>query len=408
MTESDGADGRTIPWDSSALYVILSSSLIGVMGVSLISPVLPDLRAVFGVSDAQVGLVITVYTLPGVFLTPFIGLVADRIGRRRVIIPLLFVFGVTGAGITLAGSFTEILVLRFLQGIGASALVTLAVTLIGDFYEGNRRNAVMGLNGSMIGTGAALYPLVGGALAGIRWNVPFLFFGVALLVGLVAVFALEEPDRRDPTGVSEYLGRMRDVVVLPEAVALFATIFVIFFVFYGAVLTALPLLLSDEFGLSAGQIGPVLAMVSIASATVSSQYGRVSEWRTAPELLALGFVAYGTSLLGVWLAPSPVLVGAALLVFGVGFGIVMPSIDTTVVTLVSGELRAGMMGMRTSMLRLGQTLGPVSFTYVAEAAFASSLAGYRVLLLVSGILVVGSGLVGYALLRRGGTHEIYA
>jgi MFS family permease len=387
----------SIPWDSSTLYIILSSSLIGVMGVSLLSPVLPSLRSVFAITDSQVGLVITAYTLPGIFLTPFMGLVADRLGRRQVIIPLLFVFGAAGAGISLASSFTEVLVLRFLQGIGASALVTLAVTLIGDFYEGGRRNAIMGLNGSMVGAGAAVYPLIGGTLAGIRWNVPFLFFGTAILVGVAAVFVLDEPEQGAAAGVGEYLRRVRDVVLLPEALAIFAVILVVFFVFYGAVLTALPLLLSDEFGLSAGEIGPILAMVSLASATVSSQYGRVSQWRTAPELLALGFVAYGTSLLGVWLAPSPLFVGASLLAFGVGFGVVMPSIDTTVVTLVSGDLRAG---MRTSMLRLGQTLGPVAFTFVAETAFASSVAGYRALLLAAGVLVVASGVVGYAQLRR--------
>jgi MFS family permease len=166
MSSQHGDDSglAAIPWRSSALYVILSSSLMGVMGVSLITPVLPDLRAVFTITDAQVGLVITAYTLPGVFLTPFIGLVADRVGRRRVIIPLLFLFGVAGAAISFAGSFTEVLVLRFVQGIGASALVTLAVTLIGDFYDGAQRDAVMGFNGSMLGTGAALYPLIGG-----RW-----------------------------------------------------------------------------------------------------------------------------------------------------------------------------------------------------------------------------------------------
>ncbi|MCU4973261.1 MFS transporter [Halobacteria archaeon AArc-m2/3/4] len=397
--ESD-AGSESIPWRSSALYVILSSSLMGVMGVSLISPVLPELRAAFELSDAQVGLVITVYTLPGVFLTPFIGLLADRIGRRRVIIPLLFIFGIGGAGIAFASSFTEVLALRFLQGIGASALVTLAVTLIGDFYDGAQRNAVMGFNGSMLGTGAALYPLVGGALGGIRWSVPFLFFGIGIFVGIVAAVALEEPEADPPSSVGVYLGRLRDVAVLPEAIAIFSAIFVVFFVFYGAVQTALPLLMSDEFDLSSSQIGLILAMVSVASATVSSLYGRISQWRTAPELVALGFVAYGTSLLGVWLAPSPVFVGVSLLAFGVGFGIVMPSIDTTVVTLVSSELRAGMMGMRTSMLRLGQTLGPVAFTFIADAGFETSSGGYRVLLVVSGVIVLLSGVGGYLLLRR--------
>ena len=155
---ADTSEGReaAVPWGSAALYLIFASSLMGVMGVSLISPILPELRGVFEVSDARIGLVITVYTLPGVFLTPFIGLIADRIGRRRVIIPLLFIFGIGGAGIAFAQTFTEVLMLRFLQGIGASALVTLSVTLIGDFYEGAKQNAVMGLNSSTIGTGAAL------------------------------------------------------------------------------------------------------------------------------------------------------------------------------------------------------------------------------------------------------------
>lgn len=396
-TESSGS---SIPWESSTLYIILASSLMGVMGVSLISPILPELRAVFGVSDAQIGLVITVYTLPGVFLTPFLGLIADRIGRRRVMIPLLVAFGVGGAGIAFASSFTEVLLLRFVQGIGASALVTLAVTLIGDFYDGQRQNAVMGVNSSMIGTGAALYPLIGGALAGIRWNAPFLFFGIGVLVGIVAVFVLPEPEGRQSSDVATYLGRLRDVAVDPQAMAIFAAIFVVFFVFYGAVQTALPLLLTDEFGLSSGAIGLVLAMVALASAVVSSQYGRISDWRTAPQLVALGFVAYGLSLLGVWLSPSPVFVGVSLLAFGVGFGIVMPSIDTTIISLVSDRLRAGMMGLRTSMLRLGQTLGPISFTYLAETAFASTVAGYRVLIVVFGTLVLCSGLVGYPLLRR--------
>lgn len=389
-----------IPWRSTPLYVILASSLMGVMGVSLITPVLPDLRSVFAVSDAQVGLVITAYTLPGVLLTPFIGLFADRFGRRRVLIPLLFTFGIGGMGIAVAGSFTEVLVLRFVQGIGASALVTLAVTMIGDFYDGRQRNAVMGFNASMLGTGAALYPLIGGVLAAVRWNAPFLFFGVGILVGVIATLALEEPDSERSTDARVYLGRIRAVSLRPDALAIFAAITWIFFVFYGAVQTALPLLLNDEFGVEPSRIGVILAMVALASAAVSSQYGRIAEWRTAPELVALGFVAYGFSLLGIWAAPSPLFIAVALLGFGVGFGIVMPSIDTTIITLVSGELRAGMMGMRTSVLRLGQTIGPVGFTVVAESWYRSTTAGYRELTVVAGVLTLVAGMIGYRSLRR--------
>jgi MFS family permease len=397
---SDEGEGSIVPWRSPTLHVILASSLMGVMGVSLISPLLPELRGVFGVSDAQIGLVITVYTLPGVFLTPFIGLIADRIGRRRVIIPLLFVFGIGGVGIAFARDFSDVLVLRFLQGIGASALVTLAVTLIGDVYEGARRNAVMGVNSSTIGTGAALYPLIGGGLAGIRWNVPFFFFGIGILVAVVAVVALPEPEGTEPDDIRTYLGGLSRVITSPQPLVIFAAIFVVFFVFYGAVQTAIPLLLNDEFGLSSGQIGLTLSMVALASAVVSSQYGRISKWRSGPELIALGFVAYGCSLIGVWLAPSPVFVGVSLLAFGVGFGLVMPSIDTTIVTAVSDRLRAGMMGMRTSVLRLGQTVGPIAFTALAENAFPTPTAGYRVLLVAFGVGILAAGVIAYPLLRN--------
>ena len=400
MSDHASADtSATIPWRSRTLYFVIASSLIGVMGVSLISPVLPDLRPVFGVSDSQVGLVITAYTLPGIFVTPFMGLVADRIGRRNTLVPLLILFGVAGAGIAFVDTFGALIALRFLQGIGASALVTLAITIVGDVYEGPRRNAVIGFNGSTIGAGAALYPLIGGALATVRWSVPFLFFGIAILVGVLAALLLEEPETGRATDVRTYLSRLWAVLFLPEALAIYLAIFVAFSVFYGAILTALPLLLSDEFGLGAGQIGPVLAMVAVASATVSSQYGRISQWRSPSQLVALGFVAYGLSLLGVWLAPSPVAVGGALLAFGVGFGIVMPSIDTTVITLVSADLRAGMMGMRTSLLRLGQTVGPIAFTFFAEAFFVTTVQGYRTLVLGSGVVVTIGGAVAYALLR---------
>lgn len=389
-----------IPWRSPTLLVILSSSLIGVMGVSLISPVLPDLRPVFGVSDAQIGLIITAYTLPGIVLTPFVGILADRLGRRRVIIPLLAVFGIAGASIALVESFSAVLALRFLQGIGASALVTLAVTIIGDLYAGPQQEAIIGINGSTIGMGAATYPLIGGALAAIRWEFPFLFFACGILVALVAVFALEEPTLEEATDVRTYLTQLGQAARLPQAIGIFVAVFFAFFVFYGGVLTALPLLLSDEFGLTAAQIGPILGVVSISMAIVSWQYGRISSFRSPQQLMAFGFVLFGASLLGIWMAPSPLFVGVALLAFGVGFGITMPSIDTTLINLVADQHRAGIMGVRTSILRLGQTLGPFAMTLTAEAFFVTPAVGYRWLLLGAGLVILAGGAIATLLTRN--------
>lgn len=390
-----------IPWSSAAFRTILACSLIGVMGVPLISPILPELRAVFGISDTQAGLIITAYTLPGVFLTPFIGLLSDHFGRRPVVLPLLFLFGLSGAAIALAPAFELVLLLRFLQGVGASGLMVLAITLIGDFYDGAQRHAVIGVNGSAIGIGAATYPLIGGALASVGWNVPFAFFGISLVVGVVALRSLSEPAIDEPPSFRVYAGRLASAALVPEALGLWLAAFFTFFLFYGGVLTTLSLLLSDVYGLAAGEIGLLFSMVSLANATMASQYGRVSDVLPARRLVALGFVGFGVSLLGVRAASTPVAIGAMLVCFGLGFGVVMPSLDTTTAGLVSGQLRASMLGVLTSMLWLGQTVGPVVFTGIAQNAFVSPVAGYRFLLLFWGTGAVLGGLGAFAYLAFG-------
>ncbi|MFC6765135.1 MFS transporter [Natrinema soli] len=390
-----------VPWSSTSLQTVLACSLIGVMGVPLISPILPDLRTVFGISDSQIALIITAYTVPGVFLTPFIGLLSDRLGRRTVVLPLLFLFGLAGGGIALGPSFRGVLALRFVQGIGGSGLMMLAITLIGDFYGGEQRNRVMGINGSAIGIGAATYPLLGGVLATVRWNVPFVFFGLSLVVGSIALFTLEEPSIDDPPAMRTYVSRVLSAVLVPRALGLWAVAFLTFFLFYGGILTVLSLLLSDVHDFSAGQIGMLFSMVSIANAAVASQYGRISRSLDPKELIPLGFVGFGVSLLGVWAASTPVLIGAMLLCFGLGFGLVMPSLDTSAVGLVSSQFRASMLGILTSMLWLGQTVGPITFTGIATAAFDEPVTGYRFLLLCCGMAsFVGGVLVLLALSRR--------
>lgn len=370
------------------------------MGVSLISPVLPGLRDAFGVTDAQVGLVITIYTLPGAAIAPFAGLAADRLGRRRIIIPLLLIFGLAGSAIALTDSFTTVLALRFLQGIGASALITLAVTLIGDHYEGQQRSAAMGANGSVIASGAAFYPLVGGALGAIRWNVPFAFYGVAVVLGILAVFLLTEPAVDTSRSFRAYLDEIRAVILSPAILAVNGAVLLVFLLFYGAVLTAVPLLLSDDFGLGSDRIGILLSLVAVTSAAVSFMYGRFSRARTIPQLITIGFACYGSGLVGIAVADSIPLIGASLLVFGAGFGFMMPSVDLAIAEIVPEDLRAGTMGVRTSMLRVGQTIGPVVFTVSAQRLFPTTITGYRTLVFLAGAICVTAGVVTYLVAER--------
>lgn len=361
---------------------------MGVMGVSLISPTLPAVRTALGLTDPQVSLLLTAFSFPGIILAPLIGILADRYGRRAVLVPCLIGYGVSGGSIVAVHAFDLILALRIVQGGTASGLVTLAVTLVGDTFEGARRNQLMGINGAAISVGTAVYPLLGGALAELSWTAPFALYLLGVPVGLLALRALPRGGEGEPRG----LGYFRDVlaaVPTRRTATVYATYTVVFIVLYGAVLTALPLVLARTYDLSSFGVGLVLTASSVATAISSTLNGRLATRLSSDRLVAIGFVAYGLGLGGVWVARSPVEVGIAILGFGTGMGLVIPSLDTITSSLADREFRGGVTSFRTSAIRIGQTAGPPLFTT------AAIVVGYRPLLLLSAgaTLTLGVGTV---------------
>jgi len=145
---------------------------MAVLGVSSISPAFPRIMEALNISEAEVGMLIVAFTIPGVVLTPFIGILADRIGRKRILVPSLFLFGLAGGACALVTEFDTLIVLRVLQGIGATSLATLNLTILGDLFHGERRAAAIGLNASVLNIGIAAYPLLGGSPGDIRLELP--------------------------------------------------------------------------------------------------------------------------------------------------------------------------------------------------------------------------------------------
>ena len=162
---------------------------------------------------------------------------------------------------------------------------------------------------------------------------------------------------------------------------------------FGAILTTLPFLLANSYGLTAVWIGSIITVSTVAAAVASASNGRLAERFSNPVLLALGFVAYGASLLGTWLAPGPLFIAAAVFVFGTGSGLILPSVDAAISDVAPPEFRAGAISVRNSTTFLGRTVGPVSFTGVA------ALTGYRPLLLGASVLAFAVGAVTYATTR---------
>jgi MFS family permease len=115
------------------------------MGVNFIQPALPAMTQPFGIKDAALGLVMTALTGPAIFLAPLFGVVADLYGRRLLLAWGLILYGIFGAAMALAPTFTWLLVFRGLQGVAYSAVTPLTIVLIGDLLEGDKEIGGQGL-----------------------------------------------------------------------------------------------------------------------------------------------------------------------------------------------------------------------------------------------------------------------
>jgi predicted MFS family arabinose efflux permease len=354
MTDSDP---RPLYLDPD-LQVVFSVSLMAVLGVSSVTPAFPEIGRAFDLSSRAVGNLITAFTLPGVLLTPILGVVTDRYSRKKTLIPSLMTFGLAGGACALARDFRLLLALRFIQGIGAAALNVLYITLIGDLYSGKRRTAAMGYNASVLSVGTAAYPAIGGALATLGWYYPFVLPVLAIPIGFLVLLALENPEPRQDQGLRRYLRQAWASIRHGQSIALFVVTLLTFLILYGAYLTYLPFLMENAFEASAFTIGITMSAMSLATALTSSQLGRLVRLCSEKMLLEIACGLYALALLMTPLAPNLPVLGIPVVLFGIAQGLSIPNLQTLLASLAPIEHRGAFMSVNALVLRLGQTLGP--------------------------------------------------
>jgi len=375
------------------LQIIFSITLMAVLGVASITPAFPKMERDLNISTQEIGFLITVFTLPGVILTPVLGVLADRFGRKKILIPALILFGVAGTSCFFIRDFHLLLVFRLFQGIGAASLGSLNITLIGDFFEGGERAAAMGYNASVLSIGTASYPAIGGALAMMGWYFPFLLPAFSLPI---AFFALRKLDISKPVNnqlLKQYLKNAWKSIKDKRVIGIFVVSLSTFIILYGAYLTYFPFLLDSGFSAPPLIIGLFFSVSSLTTAITSSQVGRLSVKYSDKNLLKVAFIIYACSLLIIPLMPSLWLLIIPLILFGTAQGLNIPSLQTMLTNLAPIENRAAFMSLNGMVLRLGQTLGPIVmgfvFTFSGIAGVYLAGAAFAFLLFLLILFVIG-------------------
>lgn len=375
------------------LLTITLVSFAATFGSYAASPALPSIVSGVGVSEADVGLVMAAYTLPAVFLLPVTGVLTDIYGRRLVLLPSVALFGAAGVAIAFVESFTAILVLRVIQGIGGAAIIPVAITLIGDLYSGEEGSAAQGIRLSANGVSSIALPAVAGFLAGIAWHVPFVLYAVAIPAAVcLYLFVPETLEQSNPTSlveeVREYAGAIRaEVTDLDMAILLVGGFFQGFS--YYAILTFVPLFAVDSLGATVFLAGAVLSARGVARIVLSPATGWVLTYmsRKAALVGSLLITVVGTGLIG--LSPSVIWLAGIIGLFGIGDALFTPVHRDAITALSSEERRGGVVSGMLILRQLGTTLSPPFFGIVLVVAnFGSIFFLAAIIYLVYGIAVL--------------------
>ncbi len=397
-----------IPTLLSAFLTLLNDRL----SESIVFPLLPFLLAQFAPDGRTLGLLAGSYALAQFLVTPLIGALSDRYGRRPVI-SICVAGSVIGLGLfalTVSLPWPErsllpLLLLfsaRVIDGISGGTAAT-ASAVLADITPPEKRAKAFGLIGVAFGLGFILGPFVGGQLARIAVPLPvWVATGFAVLNLVVVLNLLPETH---PIESRQQLPRKRDLnpfarltqVLINPSVGRLCGAFFLFFLAFNGFTAILVLYFKQRFGWGPDLATTAFLVVGVVATVVQGGLigplvKRFGEWRLT--LVGLGLVIAGCLLIpGVGSAERAPAIFVAVGILALGTGLVTPSLRSLVSRRLGQDGQGSALGSLQALQSLGSFLGPplAGFSYDLLGPI-SPFAGAAVVLILVIALVAGSPL----------------
>ncbi|WP_243836757.1 MFS transporter [Paenarthrobacter nitroguajacolicus] len=384
--------GRAAGKTHAALLV--AGSCLPVLGAVLLAPVLPTLNQVFADTAGVAILVPLVLTVPALFValfSPLAGYVADRVGRKQLLIVAMLAYALFGTAPLWLDSLGAIALSRVGVGIAEAAIMTCCTTLITDYYAGQQRNKYLGLQTMVSALAATAFFALGGILGSISWRTPFWLYAVSAVLVVPMIFKPWEPAKSQAHGGSTAKQPVPwRQIGAPAAVTLFGGI-----VFY-ALIVHLPYVITGLGVTDTGLIGGAAAVASLATAAGAISFRYLAKLGTRKLLVgAFGLAAVGLCVVSAAGSVPLAILGAV--VASAGTGVLLPTLLTWAVNGLDFSQRGRGTGIWTATLFIGQFLTPIVLGATAAAlgnlALALGALGGACALALLAVLVRGPRLV---------------
>ncbi|HGM5583153.1 TPA: MFS transporter [Pseudomonas putida] len=369
--------------------LLLLGSCLPILGAVLIAPVLPRIAGHFAGSGNVAVLVPIVLTLPALMIalfSPLAGALSDRIGRKRLLVLAMILYGICGPLPLLLDDLGAILVSRAGLGLAEAAIMTCCTALIGDHFQGRERLQLLSWQTIVTSLSATAFFMLGGTIGEMGWRAPFAVYVIGLLLAPLMHLALAHPPLSTPDATpASHPGSIerfpwRSLSVICAMTVLSALGFFIVPVQTGFLL--------EHIGIDSPQrIGMAIGLGHSAVFLGALCFRRLG--RFGPGLLlAVAFIISGIGILLLAEAQDYSTAVVAVVINGFGGGLALPTVLSWALSRLSFEHRGKGTGLFNTSFFGGQFASPLL------VALLTQLGGSR----VDAVLLVGWGLLLTAIL----------
>lgn len=359
---------------------------------SLLNPLLPLIRDTFALSYTQTGFAVSAYSLSLGLSNGPIGLLADRIGSRKVIVAGLVLTGLVSVALAQAGDYGQLLVLLLALGIISGTYHAPAAALIARSFSPRVRGSAMGfhITGGHLSFFAA--PLVAAYLATMTgtWRTAYFWFAIVpIVLGVLLWFtaSADHPSRR--TG--DLWAPFREIGTVIGTIGPLVSLSVAFQVGISAMLAFLALYLVDARGVPPALAAAAFGFTQLLGVIGAPAGGWLSDrlGRRTPILLALGFI--GPSVYLLTLVPNEWLV-VPLILFGLAFSMRSTATEVLVMDTAPPDRRGAVLGAYYLAAQpIGGIATPIFGAIAGATGIAAAFSGVGLLLVALSLVAVLAG-----------------
>lgn len=345
--------------------VVWLALFVAIIGISMVSPLLPVFAEDMGASGIWLGLAFSGFTLSQIPLMPIVGRLADRFSKKFFICLGLLIYTIAAVGYLWSPNYHELVVFRIISGVGAAMVMPIAFSYIGELAPNGKEGRYMGLFNIAMIAGFGIGPVLGGSIYdNLGTGATFITMGI-LSISAFIIIILFLPKRAPsqvvtmPSTKTEMKEPSNTIVSMLKDATIrgIITMQLVYGLLFGTVIAFIGIWMTTTIETGVAQVGIVLSTRSIMNGIFAYPFGWLADKMNRIILISVGMGIVSICTFCIPWMGSFALLLSLFVITGIFESMSMPSLSAITVEKGRSMGMGSVMGIFNMTMSIGLVIG---------------------------------------------------